>query len=53
MHSHAFRFWSLIREGEDSSGWRKYRFHRGIVALAALYVALVLCCACIDVCDSA
>ncbi|PYV52211.1 MAG: hypothetical protein DMG98_24575, partial [Acidobacteria bacterium] len=42
MRSHAFRFWALIREGEDSSGWRKYRFHRGIVALVALCVALVL-----------
>src|SRR6266700_2058293 len=42
MHSHAFRFWSLIRDGEDSSGSRKYRFHRGIVALLSLYVALVL-----------
>src|SRR6266700_2813500 len=42
MHSHAFRFWSLIRDGEDSSGSRKYRFHRGIVALVSLYVALVL-----------
>src|SRR5438128_2265828 len=42
MRSHAFRFWSLIRVGEDSSGWRKYRFHRGLAALVALCVALVL-----------
>src|SRR5947207_12242082 len=42
MRSHAFRFWSLIRVGEDSFGWRKYRFHRGLAALVALCVALVL-----------
>src|SRR6266496_6335668 len=42
MRSHDFRFWSLIRVGEDSSGWRKYRFHRGLAALVALCVALVL-----------
>ena len=39
MHDRAVKFFSPIREGKDSSGWRGYGFRRGT---AALYVALVL-----------